>query len=177
MFKKMHNSKKGFIGAIGDDLPSLIPIFVGLVIFFSVFQNTYTVYKKNSDLYSLEQEAISIASSLKQEPVIANYEGFTKSCNLISSTVNWDAFVVDFDINTDNYTIITANNLEDKIVFEKVKNSFGVFEDKKFICNDMATLSEILEKRDKKIIINMYPLTLQKELYIKPVRLYVVAWK
>ena len=41
-------NQKGFLGPIGDDLPSLIPIIFGLVIFFAVFNTGFQAFQNKS---------------------------------------------------------------------------------------------------------------------------------
>lgn len=162
--------KKGFIGAIGDDLPSLIPIFLGLMIFFSVFLNTYNVYKDNTDLYSLKSEAIAVSAIMKEEPVILNVDSFKKSCDKVNTKYNWNAFLVDFDLNSDNYVSLNKNNLEENILKE------GDGEEQIFYACDSSDITSFLTKTSSEVIIYEYPTTTQKDLYIKPARLFVVVW-
>ena len=163
--------KKGFIGAIGDDLPSLIPIFLGLMIFFSVFLSTYNVYKDNTDLYSLKSEAIAVASIMKEEPVVLNVDFFKKSCNKVNTKYNWNAFLVDFDLNSDNYVSLTKENLDDNILKE------GEGEEEQFFACDSSNITSFLSDTSSEVIIYQYSTTTQKDLYIKPARLYVVVWR
>jgi hypothetical protein len=163
--------KKGFIGAIGDDLPSLIPIFLGLMIFFSVFLNTYNVYKDNTDLYSLKSEAISVSAIMKEEPVILNLDTFKKTCSKVNTKFKWNAFLVDFDLNSDNYVSLTKENLEGNILKE------GEGEDEQLYVCDSSDVTSFLSNTSSEVIIYQYPTTTQKDLYIKPARLYVVVWR
>jgi len=172
----MVKTKKGFIGAIGDDLPSLIPIFLGLIIFFAVFLSSYNTYKTNTGLYSLEQEAISISMILKSEPLISDYNIFMKTCNKVSTNKKWNAFIVDLPLDVNQQEVLNINNIN-QLYGQQIK----IFIDdpqKKYICdNNLENLTYILNINDSitKKITYLYPITLQDGKYAKPARLYVVV--
>ncbi|MEI8364121.1 MAG: hypothetical protein WCF78_01550, partial [archaeon] len=166
----MVKNKKGFIGAIGDDLPSLIPIFLGLIIFFAVFLSTYNTYKTSTGLYSLEQEAISISMILKSEPLIPDYNLFMKTCNKVSTNKKWNAFIIDLDLNTDNQNTLNISR-PDIIYTEQIKTfteTPPAINPKKYICDDnQENLEDLLNISDSttKKITYLYPITLQDGIY------------
>ena len=178
--------EKGFIGAIGDDLPSLIPIFLGLIIFFAVFLSTYNTYKSNTSLYSLEQEAISISMTIKSEPLISDYNNFKRICNKVSTSKEWNAFITPLPINVN-----IQNDPENKLDILNIDNLFNnqiltyspleiipVPEPKKYICKDDGEqLKEILNTDDptKERIVYLYPITVQQGEYAVPAKLYVIV--
>jgi len=178
----MFKNKKGFIGAIGDDLPSLIPIFLGLIIFFAVFLSTYNTYKTSTGLYSLEQEAISISMNLKSEPLIPDYNLFMKTCNKVSTNKKWNAFIIDLPLDINSQETLSINN-PDNIYQNQIKefpitNLSGAITYKKYICDDnLENLTELLNISDSttKKITYLYPITLQDGRYAKPARLYVIV--
>jgi hypothetical protein len=73
--------QKGFIGAIGDDLPSLIPIVVALLLFFSIFTLTLNTY--NSKNFDIRKQIglMSISRSIKGESLIQDIGQFNQNCN------------------------------------------------------------------------------------------------
>jgi hypothetical protein len=73
--------EKGFIGAIGDDLPSLIPIIVALLIFFSVFSVALNTY--NSQNYSFEKKMgmLSVARLVKGDSLLLSVDQFIERCD------------------------------------------------------------------------------------------------
>jgi hypothetical protein len=173
------NKSKGFIGAIGDDLPSLIPIFIGLIIFFSVFLSTYNVYKDKTNLYSLEQEAVTISLTLKEEPIISNYNIFQHQCNLVNTNKKWTAFVTDLDLNSDNQKSINTNHIEDSIVTFEDEDG----DDKNiFICNNLYkeiildSENNFFQTQNKKIVY-LFPITLQENTFAKVKKLYIIVWE
>jgi len=176
----MFKNKKGFIGAIGDDLPSLIPIFLGLIIFFAVFLSTYNTYKTSTGLYSLEQEAISISMILKSEPLIPDYNLFMKTCNKVSTNKKWNAFIIELDLNTELQDTLKINS-PDEIYNTQIKTFQEpppISKINKYICDDNKdNLIELLNTSDAttKKITYLYPITLQDGRYAKPARLYVIV--
>lgn len=176
IFKKR---EKGFIGAIGDDLPSLIPIFIGLIIFFSVFLSTYNLYKDKTNLYSLEQEAVIISLTLKEEPIISSYEIFQHQCDLVNTNKNWTAFVTDLDLNSDNHKPIDTSDIKNSIVafIDEVSNDENIF-----ICNNkfkdkvLDTQDNFFQTQNRKIVY-MFPITLQEDNFAKTKKLYVIVWE
>ena len=77
---------KGFLGPIGDDLPSLIPLIFALVIFFSTFTFAFSVFnEKNSDFQS-DLDVLNIARVLKGTSLISSIEDFDKSCATLNIT-------------------------------------------------------------------------------------------
>jgi len=77
----MQICEKGFIGAIGDDLPSLIPIVCALLIFFSAFSATLSIYNTENARVSTDMGMLSIARSLKGDSLLLNFSQFEKRCD------------------------------------------------------------------------------------------------
>ena len=165
----MNKKEKGFIGAIGDDLPSLIPIFVGLMIFFAVFLSTYNNYKTTTNLYSLQQDAISISITLKSEPLIPDYNLFMKTCNKVNSTKNWNAFLVDLPLNINDQKVLSKDTFEDEIVKDDETEN-------KYICKEMTEDELFTNDPTVKKIVYMYPITLIRNTFATPAKLYVIVW-
>lgn len=176
-----NKTKKGYIGSIGDDLPSLIPLFLGIVLFFAVFISTYNVYTQNTSLYSIQDEALRIALILKEEPVIIDHDFYTNLCNKVNTSYNWTAFLVDIDINFSNNQPITLSTLkaeknniieDQSIAYEKLPEE----DSKQFVCGNYNDFLDISDTRHIKLINYMFPLTRQQEVNSTPVKLYVVIW-
>ena len=66
-------SRKGFIGPIGDDLPSIIPLVFALIVFFSGFYLTMNVFESKQNDFDSDlalSHTIDRLSSLGGFPVI-----------------------------------------------------------------------------------------------------------
>jgi hypothetical protein len=172
----MIESKKGFIGAIGDDLPSLIPIFIGLMIFFAVFLNVFNDYNAKNKMYGLNQEAIEISMQLKSDPVIISRDHFLEKCNKINSTKRWMAFLVDLPLDTISYQDLTLDGFisdHEDYVLKTIDDSGDLDH---FICNENY-LNDLNDKSIRKIDF-LYPITVQRDSGVTtPARLYILIWE
>ena len=175
----MIKTNKGFIGAIGDDLPSLIPIFLGLVVFFAVFLGTFNDYNAKNKTYTLNQEAIEISMQLKSDPVIVDYDHFREKCDKIKTTKNWNAFLVDLPLDTEYYENISLQEISDNhesIVLSSLKNNPTTPD--YYICNDEEENLEQLKDLSKNHINYLYPIVLQRDNgFSTTARLYVLIWE
>jgi hypothetical protein len=168
---------KGFIGAIGDDLPSLIPIFLGLVVFFSVFLGVFNDYNAKNRTYTSNQEAIEISMQLKSDPVIVDYTHFNDKCNKIKTTKNWNAFLVDLPLNTDNFEQINLMDVIDNYQNSVITSNVEGIENY-FICNEEQENLDQLKDPSKNPIIYLYPIILQRDNgFSTTARLYVLIWE
>ena len=75
--------EKGFIGAIGDDLPSLIPIVFALLIFFTVFTATLNAYNSENAAVGIERGMLSVARILKGDSLLLNVGQFQERCDSV----------------------------------------------------------------------------------------------
>ena len=164
-------SQKGFISSIGDDFPSLIPIFLGLLIFFSVFLSTYNTYKTNTTAFSLQQQAISVATIMKTEPVISDYNSFTDICDKVNTNKKWVAFLTDLDMNVSKQKFLPLDKQE-------LYNNYIIKNDDstKYNCpND--NWDDLKLKNNTKKIIYMFPIDLDRNNFSVPVKLFVIVWE
>ncbi|MDD3084171.1 MAG: hypothetical protein PHP82_04050 [Candidatus ainarchaeum sp.] len=87
-------NKKGFIGAIGDDLPSLIPIIVALLLFFTVFSITFNSYNEKNALLRKNISLMNISRDLKGDSLILGVDQFLGNCNRIKFNQYGENFMV-----------------------------------------------------------------------------------
>lgn len=101
---RVHSSKKffsrkaqrGYLGPIGDDIPSLIPIIVGLLTFFAAFTFTLNSYNQRAQLFSADRDTLIIANTLKGDSYLATYAEFDTACKgLRVRGLNYAAGVVE----------------------------------------------------------------------------------
>ena len=123
-FRKL---QKGFIGPIGDDLPSLVPIVVALLLFFSIFALTLNSYNSKNAEIKKQIDMASVARELKGDSLILDVESFTKKCNtlklkkypynfmvaLYSTTVNMGDVVGDFSEISKNISDLEYPNSDE----------------------------------------------------------------
>lgn len=79
----MHSFKhtqRGYLGPIGDDIPSLIPIIVGMITFFAAFTFTLNEYNQRSASFAADRDTLIIANSLKGDSYLASFTEFDDAC-------------------------------------------------------------------------------------------------
>jgi len=157
--------QKGYMGPIGDDLPSLIPLMFALVIFFSSFYSTVNIYNDRTVDFENDIAVVQISASLRGTGFIASIHDFNSSCNALNVRQPYfSAGLMDLD---------------------KDVNLFNLDEDYLFVGRDLFKCSNTKETLtqekvlapNSKIVSRVYPLILQKNSVSFPVKLVVVAWK
>lgn len=68
--------KKGFIGSIGDDLPSLIPLFFALMIFFAGLAFVFTAINDKNAQMNIYLDSLTIAKSALGKSSFSSHEDF-----------------------------------------------------------------------------------------------------
>ena len=76
-------NQKGFIGPIGDDLPSLIPLTVALLIFFGAFGFAFNHFEEKKLEFDQRLLLLSIGKTLKGDSLIDHYKKWELGCNSI----------------------------------------------------------------------------------------------
>ncbi len=190
-------NKKGFIGAIGDDLPSIIPIVIALMLFFSVFSSTLTTYNNRNADFRQKIEIISVARELKGNSLLLGTTSFEKSCNNIKIRPRSYSFIAaiypaNHDVgqifaynDSENYDFIPFN--EKDIIQGSITNtSLDDYEldpsDKQYLCSYRSIGSGEFTGKQKSYIIQFYPVAVQKtdpfnNTLIVPAIMAVVVWK
>ena len=74
------SGKRGFIGPIGDDLPSLIPLLLGLVIFFSTFTFAFNAFDARNADFKDDVAVLRISRTLQSNSYIHSFESFSGLC-------------------------------------------------------------------------------------------------
>ncbi|VVB74805.1 Uncharacterised protein [uncultured archaeon] len=82
--KRNSFSRRGFIGPIGDDLPSLVPLVISLLLFFSIFTLTLNTYNTKNFFINKQIEMTSAAREIKGDSLILNMDQFMKKCRTVS---------------------------------------------------------------------------------------------
>lgn len=175
--------EKGFLGPIGDDLPSLIPIVFALIIFFTVFTQTFNTFDSRNILFKDSLTVIKLSDVFLGSSYIRGIEDFQRRCEIAQSirTINWKVGLLSLDVS----------NLEKKppqkffqgIDIPNIDQSFFVLPNKQaFACSNTQ---EKLTYFSEETIVRFYPVALEvnflnlpeKRFFVKPVLLVVVAWK
>ncbi|MCX8190439.1 MAG: hypothetical protein N3F05_04410 [Candidatus Diapherotrites archaeon] len=167
MFKRA----AGYIGPIGDDLPSLVPLIFALLIFFASFYSAHTIYRQTSANFSLTSNAMSIASFLKSDREIDDYAEFESICyGLNPRGYNFRAGIVDLNQPFEHIDIYAFVN-EGKRIFSQDGNFFSC----------PLEIEQKL-KLNSRVIVHMVPVSYKdnsalRKPITKPMLLVVVVWE
>lgn len=167
--KSLGKNEEGFLGPIGDDLPSLIPLLFGLVIFFSSFAFAFQTFEEKSNSFQNDLDALRVAATLKSDGYVTNWQEFQDLCETITvKRLNYVAGLIDIQPTE-------GENIFDLEFEESNENneSFG----RKFSCSNQE-LSEFSFEAltGKRLISRTFPIILQKNKISYPKRLVVVLW-
>jgi len=72
---------KGFLGPIGDDLPSLIPLLFALMIFFYVFTFTWNTFDEGTRAFNDAMAVLRVGNTLKGNNYLSGFEAFEQRCS------------------------------------------------------------------------------------------------
>ena len=166
---------KGFLGPIGDDLPSLIPILFGLAIFFSSFTFAYQAFDAENANFKYAINAMDLAKTVKSDSFISGYADFKNSCNNISvSGISYKVLLFrDFieiknnsggnPLSMDTYGIVTGATLEgiegQVIIQADQAEITGVDTDFKtsYICSNVSKDGLATVGKIKKFDVRLFP--------------------
>lgn len=167
-------NRKGFLGPIGDDLPSLIPLLFALLIFFSTFAFALNSFNQTNALISDKLESLRVARKLRVNGYISNYEQFQDLCDSITRTsISFQAGLIDLRQTTGDYGFVSGPSGEINFITEQ-GNEF------KCISNDLEGVDPAdfdYTYGDEKAFSLIYPIVLERNKVVVPVHLVVVAWK
>jgi hypothetical protein len=86
---KAKKKQKGFIGAIGDDLPSLVPIFFSLLIFFATLSFVFITINERNTYIEKYFESISVSKEILGSSFFSGYGDFESKIFNISTPENF----------------------------------------------------------------------------------------
>jgi hypothetical protein len=173
--KPMRNHSKGFIGPIGDDLPSLIPIMVALIVFFTIFATTLATFNSKNSIINKQVEMTSVARELKGDSLLLNVADFQSKCNGVRVKrypYNFIAAIYPSDRDLSkaisNFASISSSSggissftPDDLYIFNE-KNTEGdyVF----YYCNYQQAGSKPFTGKEKQFAMKYYPIAVQTKI-------------
>ncbi len=122
-FRKRKNKNKftqlnarGYLGPIGDDIPSLIPIIVGMITFFAAFTFTLNEYNQRSASFAADRDTLIIANSLKGDSYLSSFSEFDLACKglrvrglhyvaAVVESTQWNKILIDAQQNPDRHQL------------------------------------------------------------------------
>jgi len=106
------NLRKAFLGPIGDDLPSLIPILISLIIYFAVFNMAFQQYQALNSAFNDAKTLVTLTESLKGDSFYSNAQEFVDTCKQLSIRgLKFKAAVIDLPAELSNLQIENENNI------------------------------------------------------------------
>ncbi len=166
-------SFKGFIGPIGDDLPSLIPILFGLLIFFSSFSSTFSSFDSKNRDFASDLSVMEISRVLQSNSYIFSKKNFDDLCKQVGNVGL--SFVA--GISSD---AIEGKSVESVFDVSFFKDSFG----NEYYCTNTNfsgdSVSDFISEEDisdKKVVARIFPIVVEDNKIAKPLHLFVVAWR
>jgi len=174
-------SHKGFIGPIGDDLPSLIPIVVALVLFFTIFSMTLNTYNTKNTSVRKQMEMTSVAREIKGDSLILGIDQFDSKCKSVkvkrfpynfmagiySSESDLKSVINDFISMAEDESI--ADNGSTDLLAADLEGS-----KKGFFCNYIKVGSRAFTGMEKSYFLRYYPVAVQYPLTINGSTQYVI---
>lgn len=193
---KNKKCSKGYIGPIGDDLPSLIPLIFALTIFFATFTNTMTQFEKKNTLLDQDLEVLKIARVMKGNGYYSSADQFQKACQLVrTNDVYFMALITPLPSPDEPYNFSIFEESGTDLVPKDLSSSSEIllFDDpltdpKPYLCppyeeleNYRVPFSGSLFKEAKMIQRN-FPIAVETEnnlgfTYVQAAQLVVIVWR
>jgi len=185
----MSLKSNGFIGPIGDDLPSLIPIVFALTIFFASFNAALLAFDQKNSSFADDLDALKVARIMRSNGYIVNKQNFDQLCSLVEvRALHFVAGIAELNTTPEdsldpskNYNFTFFNGSE----LKPLSDLFYTVPEGTFYCTNLKDISEfdagILQNRNA--IVRVYPVILEKErpndlgIIASPMQLVVVAWR
>jgi len=111
--KEFKSKSRGFIGPIGDDLPSIIAILLGLSLFFSALSFTLNVYNNKLTAYNILKGTMEIAHKVNEKGVITeSASDLMHSAEKIAESYGLDFCIKTKVGNTNGKSCTTGNDCQ-----------------------------------------------------------------
>ena len=182
LMEKINKKIRGFIGPIGDDLPSLIPLVFALIIFFSTLNYALTQFSLTNYELNNRLELLRITKILRSDGLISGFEDWNKICNSVPRTsLKFRAGIVYFPEQDRKF--LDTNRLETFFQDEETGNFFVCasknFDGKRNIEERFKNAASESPETAYSLI---YPIALEVkketgEAVVYPAHLVIVAWK
>ena len=166
--------QKAFLGPIGDDLPSLIPLMFALIIFFSGFYMAMSTYNERGEDFDNDLAVTQISNALRGTGFISGVDDFDNLCSSLNIQ------------NPKYFAALTELSLNPAIITDVDIFALKIYQEdegEKFICTNFKenfeeefTKEKVLEN-NYKIVYRIYPVVLDVDFVVTPMQLVVIAWR
>lgn len=120
----MRINKRGFLGSIGDDLPSLIPLFFALMIFFASLAYAFTTINERNNFINTYIDSLGIAKAALGDASFVDLQDFQASSNKVVTSANYIFGLVYIPTESD-----PGNSLDFSTILEDVDKGFICYTD------------------------------------------------
>ncbi len=190
--KKTFIEQRGFLGPIGDDLPSLIPLVFALIIFFSVFTQTFNTFDRRNAVFNENLNIVKVSDIFVSNSYVtlSGESDFTKRCQRAQSIreIKWKAGLLPLDVG--QLETKQPNSFFQGIDVQKLDEQFFNMAQIEQSINFQFSCANTEEKpryTSEGTIVRSYPVALEvnllgesiakKRFYVKPMILVVVTWQ
>ena len=169
--------KRGFLGPIGDDLPSLIPLVFALIIFFYSFTFAWNIFNERSSSFNDNLAVLELASTMRGNSYLGGTGAFQANCTKAKASIKRIKFSVGLVALSNNPLAETGSEhfqgAGSENFFAPQGNPEG------FLCSNSA------EDVPKLYSVRFFPVALEKtgnaadgggRFFVKPMLLVVVTW-
>ena len=181
------NGSHGFIGPIGDDFPSLIPLIFGLLMFFTAFTITFNSFDAANTSFADDTALLRISRTLQSNSYIFSRGNFEELCSQIGVVnIKFAAVISDDWVKPGSAAPSgggMCNSGGAKSIFDL--SIFRDFKGNHFYCSnqdaaradslsDFVTFKDIADTR---VVSRIFPIVVEDDRVVKPMHIVVVAWK
>jgi len=175
--KKALMREKGFLGPIGDDLPSLIPLLFALMIFFYVFTFTWTIFDQRGNAFEDAIAALRVGNTMKGNNYMRGIESFQERCSEAQSIRNVKFMAGLLPLSTG------PSKSFEGIDIETLEGKFFGTEPQKYICTNTNLEEDKPGLETSNLYLRSFPVALEfanqetGAFYVRPMLLVVVTWR
>ncbi|MFA6065220.1 MAG: hypothetical protein WCW44_01355 [archaeon] len=158
-FKKSF-TQKGFIGPIGDDLPSLVPIVTALLLFFTIFTITLNTYNTKNLEITKQVEMTSVARELKGDSLILDVNQFDTKCRstkLKKYPYNFMTAIYPSEKDISKAVVDFANIASSADFGENILKDSLLGTDEYYFCSYGKIGSKAFTGKEKSYLVRYYP--------------------
>lgn len=168
---------KGFLGPIGDDLPSLIPLIFALMMFFYVFTFTWNVFDQRGKSFNDALAALRIGNTLKGNNYLRGLGVFEERCKEAQSIKRIKFFSGLVPLSTGPGLNFPGVDLED------LGDNFFNSSEGLFSCTNVSEPDDKPGVESENLIIRSFPVAMEfknettNSFHVRPMLLVVVTWR
>jgi len=87
--KKTHSSKrKGFVGPLGDDIPSIFPIIAGVLLFIGTLVYAFGLVQEKNQYLEIRRAGMTLSYIMTEKGEMPNEAEFDEKCGLVKKTAD-----------------------------------------------------------------------------------------